>query len=120
MRLIDADALIKRLEDTSKMPIPEWLRMEIINAPTTQITTESAVDYLYKIGWMQEHDRTLSEVEERTGRWCFNTDGKLVCSNCYETPTNRILLYADMIFDMTPVQEKMKFCPNCGARMEGR
>ena len=54
---------------------------------------------------------------KRPGRWCFNTDGKLVCSNCYETPTNRILLYGDMIFDMTPVQEKMKFCPNCGCRM---
>lgn len=36
VRLIDADALIKRLEDTSRMPVPAWLRMEIVNAPTIE------------------------------------------------------------------------------------
>ena len=39
MRLIDADALIKRIEDTAKMPVPGWLRAEIIDTPT--ITPES-------------------------------------------------------------------------------
>lgn len=38
--------------------------MEYINeAPSaqTEITLESAIDYLHKIGWMQEHDRILTE-----------------------------------------------------------
>ena len=32
-------------------------------APSAQpgITLESAIDYLHSIGWMQEHDRTLTE-----------------------------------------------------------
>lgn len=68
-------------------------------------------------GIVDHVDEMPSAQPERTGRWCFNTDGQLVCSNCYDIPTNRILLNADMIFDMTPIQKKMKFCPNCGARM---
>ena len=33
-RLIDADALIKRLENTSITPVSSWIKAEIINAPT--------------------------------------------------------------------------------------
>ena len=58
-----------------------------------------------------------SSQPEQTGKWRFNADGMLVCSNCYEIPTNRILLNGNMVFDMTPIREKMKYCPNCGCRM---
>ena len=54
MRLIDADALIKRLEDTSKMPIPVWLRMEIINAPTIEPEPQ----------WIPFKTRPLTEEEK--------------------------------------------------------
>ena len=37
--------------------------IELANLPSAQqgITLESAIDYLHSIGWMQEHDRTLTE-----------------------------------------------------------
>lgn len=67
------------------------------------------------VEWVEALPST--QLERKKGKWCFNTDGKLVCSNCYETPTNRILLYDNMIFDMTPIRKKMKYCPSCGADM---
>lgn len=38
-------------------------RQTILNLPSAQpeITLESAIDYLHSIGWMQEHDRILTE-----------------------------------------------------------
>jgi len=55
-------------------------------------------------------------IEERkTGTWCLTPDGKLVCSNCYNNPTNRIIVDGSLIYDMTPIRERMKYCPNCGS-----
>jgi hypothetical protein len=70
----------------------------------TEITRESAIDYLHKIGWMQEHDRILSE--RQTGKWIttrtFMHDGEFYCSKCKcDAPQN----------------ERWDFCPNCGAKM---
>ena len=36
-----------------------------------EITLESAIDYLHKIGWMQEHDRVLTEyAQPDLDEWC--------------------------------------------------
>ena len=37
----------------------------------TEITLESAIDYLHSIGWMQKHDKELTESapKQRTGHW---------------------------------------------------
>ena len=59
------------------------------------------------------------QPKRKLGKWCFDTDGLLVCSNCYSNPTNRILLNADIIYDMTPIRERMRYCPTCGAYMRG-
>lgn len=62
----------------------------------------------------------LVEAEERkTGEWCVTPDGKLVCSNCYKNPTNRIIVDGSLIYDMTPIKKTMRYCPNCGADMKG-
>lgn len=53
----------------------------------------------------------------RHGRWVVDPEGMLHCSNCKEIPTNRIVVNADLIYDMTPIKEKMKYCPKCGAKM---
>lgn len=57
-------------------------------------------------------------VPVKHGRWVVDPEGMLHCSNCKELPTNRIVVNADLIYDMTPIKEKMKYCPSCGARME--
>ena len=65
-------------------------RQTIRNLPSAQpvITLESAIDYLHSIGWMQEHDRTLTESAQpkRKGKWIETDDGwdgtYYVCSEC--------------------------------------
>ena len=37
------------------------LALETVSSAQPGITLESAIDYLHSIGWMQEHDRTLTE-----------------------------------------------------------
>ena len=37
------------------------LGLKSVSAAQPEITLESAIDYLHKIGWMQEHDRILTE-----------------------------------------------------------
>lgn len=77
------------------------------------ITLESAIDYLHSIGWMQEHDRTLTESvqsENQKGEWkeCGTITiegyraGLKECSKCHST----IVGFGN-------------FCPVCGADMRG-
>lgn len=42
---------------------------KVLQEPPAQpeITLESAIDFLHKIGWLQEHDRIMSE--QKTGKW---------------------------------------------------
>lgn len=63
--------------------------------------------------------RLLSlEPERKTGKWMVGPDGRLHCSRCLENPTNRVMIDGRLVYDMTPIMGKMKFCPNCGAKME--
>lgn len=103
MRLIDADALLQTVSiksvfgnEINKMKCGELRKiLEMIeNAPTV-------------------------EPPKMKGEWCFTPDNQLVCSCCYENPTNRIIVYGNLIYDMTPIRKRMKFCPNCGADMRG-
>ena len=92
------------------------------------------VDPLDCLAWQDgEHGTTfddgvlwvLSKIEELptieqppTGKWIIGYDGLLHCSHCSITPTNRIIIGTALVYDITPIQQKMKFCPNCGAKME--
>jgi len=83
-----------------------------------QITLESAIDYLHSIGWMQEHDRVLTE--RKTGRWerhitRYGDDingfvsNEWICSECGRLANvNSWCQY-----------ELTDFCPHCGADMKG-
>ena len=73
-----------------------------------EITLESAIDYLHSIGWMQEHDRVLTESaqpERKTGEW-IETKHDLydyfICSECCAGFTDGF---------------QYRYCPNCGANM---
>lgn len=87
-----------------------WIRYKMFerildSLPPAQpeITLESAIDYLHSIGWMQEHDRALTESaqpERKPGRWKGEGFGEYRCSWCGEVS-----------------HPQTNFCPNCGADM---
>ena len=69
-------------------------------------TKEAAIDYLYEIGWLPEHDKILSPKE---GSWVKSDkyNGYFVCSvcgDCYVDP--EWITYG-----------KWNYCPSCGAHM---
>lgn len=91
MRLIDADALMRKFKTASPVAMDGRARQIVEDMPT---------------------------IEERdTGAWCVTPDGRIVCSNCFENPTNRIIINGALVYDMTPIKKRMRYCPNCGARM---
>ncbi len=51
-------------------------------------------------------------------KWYLGDDMLLHCSNCEQIPHNRVVMNNVCIFDLTPIKSLMKYCPNCGARME--
>lgn len=96
---------------------------------TDCISRQVAIDGFYEMASDMNHLCTVSdyvsfleslpsaESVRMKGKWCVTPDGRLVCSRCYETPTNRIIVDGNLIYDMTPIRKLMKFCPNCGASM---
>lgn len=84
-------------------------------------TLESAIDYLHSVGWLQEHDRILTESaepERKKGEW-VDYDAEDIndypieawqscrCTSCGKWHTTPYKYN----FDQYP------FCPNCGAEM---
>ena len=101
------ERFVTELRDAMKADITDDL--EDLPSAQPEITLESAIDYLHSIGWMQEHDKALTE--RKTGRWIH--DGRIFphgtdwihCSVCGQRGIN-------VPADLT------NFCPNCGAKME--
>ena len=44
-------------------------KIERLPSAQQEITLESAIDYLHSIGWMQEHDRILTESARQEQQW---------------------------------------------------
>ena len=82
----------------------------IENLPSAQpeITLESAIDYLHSIGWMQEHDRVLTE--RKTGRW-----KKAYGDHIYAG----LRPWAMCCSECGMIGGGTRYCPNCGADMRG-
>lgn len=86
----------------------------ISELPSAQsgITLESAIDYLHSIGWMQEHDRTLTESAqpERKGKW-IELEPKGVWTSVYHCSECGGAVMSCKV-------DLPKYCGHCGARME--
>lgn len=126
MRLIDADAML----ETLKRKYPQWYTGKpkdnwmhyvclvyywaVKEAPTIDAvpaTIEGALGYLHKVGWIQEHDRIMTEdaVPVRHGRWIKNDphcDGLAFLWNCSKCGAES--------------EEGYRYCPACGARMDAK
>jgi len=61
----------------------------IKNLPSAQpeITLESAIDYLHSIGWMQEHDRVLTETAQPEQTTQTNAPNTLNALDCISRQT---------------------------------
>lgn len=70
------------------------------------ITLEQAIDRLHELGWLQEHDRILTEPKR--GEWIGRQNHKK-CSVCGLQAIYDVALQTDM---------KTPYCPHCGAKME--
>ena len=84
---------------------------EIQPLEVSQEAIEQSILLLQKAGWMQEHDRVLTEG--KAGRWIEQDDGYndtiYQCSVCGEE---------FVTIEGTPADNLWNYCPNCGARME--
>lgn len=85
------------------------------------MTKDEIIEYLYENHTradikIEEMAEDLAEPVRKKGKWILSGN-RLVCSECQTVPTNRITINGIIIFDMTPIQKVMKFCPNCGAEM---
>lgn len=99
MRLIDSDAL-----ERDGWKLHRTIRVD-----------KNTMEYQVK----KPTDFPAIEPERENGEWVVLPDGRLSCSNCCSVPTNRIIINGNLVYDMTPIREKMKFCPNCGADLRG-
>ena len=76
-------------------------------AKPAEITLESAIDYLQSTGWLQEHDRILTESAEQErmrGQWIeINGTSSFIWLRCSECRHG--------------VNCRTNFCPHCGADM---
>ena len=125
-RYIDADALVSALnngrlkEQTGRaVPFNAGVAFALTMVEYAQTidavpaTIDGALGYLHKVGWIQEHDRIMTEdvAPVRHGRWVesFKVNApptlrsRWTCSWCGNVQTYGTTDY----------------CPNCGARMDG-
>lgn len=85
---------------------------KVLQEPSAQsdITLESAVDYLHNIGWLQEHDRIMSE--RKTGQWVPLGGSDWCCSACGH------IICTEGSWDH-PLDRGCRYCEHCGAEMKG-
>ena len=100
MRLIDADKLIKEVNDNKELRESERVYLEglLLNAPTVEPTYQMPKDYI----------KNKLDYERPTGKWLYHEEWKneggcgYECSCCGRT------------YDYA-----MNFCGYCGADMRG-
>ena len=73
----------------------------------SQEAIEQCILLLQKAGWMQEHDRILTEGKTATWEPISKMGEVVRCSNCKKYWTWAFNTY------------EVNYCPNCGARMDG-
>lgn len=73
-----------------------------------EITEEQAIDKLHETGWMQRHDKEMTE--QPTGEWIEGENGNIKCNQC-----GCEIRYSYFIGNKPDFP---KFCCDCGAKMK--
>ena len=125
------EAVVRHIEKTSNLPKDRWYigcpkcdictglydtEAEAVQAwnKAMGVTHEKAIDYLQTTGWMQDHDRQMTE--RKKGEWVkedlsgYLTPGGNSIYHCSECG------HAEGPY---PHPRLTDFCPNCGADLRG-
>ena len=103
------EALIEASEETIKELQAEVKRLELDNEDyeytlreryNETITLEQAIDRLHELGWLQEHDRILTEPKR--GKWEPFDKTKVRCTSCGA-------IFGNAVVDL------YQYCPMCGS-----
>lgn len=109
MRLIDADALKEKLiEERDAIPVIKTERYSFgVGLPNPHgMSMRGGINKAFRC---MEQTPTIDAVPVVHGRWREADDGDgAVCSVCGEDFCN---IYLEV--------DRFKYCPNCGARMDG-
>lgn len=129
MAALDGDVLIHKYELFNEMAValaelqaglrdrmtPKDILGMILEAETVDpVTHETAIDFLFGEGWLQEHDRILTESAVKHGRLIHEVDtgaDMLKCSEC----SCRVVLYW---YKPAVGTTGYEYCPHCGAKMD--
>ena len=71
----------------------------------------------YPDGLIKDALELLKAQEPKHGQWITDGD-RMICSVCENVPFNQVKLNDKMIYNMD-IGNMMKYCPICGARMDG-
>jgi hypothetical protein len=84
--------------------------IELLGKPEMLIDREQAIDYLHKTGWLQNHDRILTESKvPLKGIWRdYTDDGYVECPFC-RSATN---------CESKEEIDDLHFCFSCGAMLK--
>ena len=63
-------------------------------------------------------DAVEAQRKLRLGRWIFDEDGLLRCSECELIPINKVETHNRLVYEIKQITKYMRFCPRCGAKME--
>ena len=61
------------------------------------------------------------ETQGEAGKWVLTNGGVYECSKCGKVPVNKVVSHGMTVMDYTgiKVNEAFRYCPKCGAKMEG-
>lgn len=83
----------------------------------SEITIEQAIDRLYELGWIQEHDRILTESAQdrkrNVGKWMIQK------YRVNRSEHDEISFYICSECGRANWTKEDNYCPNCGANMRG-
>lgn len=108
MRLIDADALLYKMcgecIGKAKCPRPCYEETLIKTMPTIEAEPKHGTITLTYEEYGELCSYALAD-EQKHGEWLIDKSGSLMCSKCGTL--------------LDEFQKPSRFCPNCGARMDG-
>lgn len=109
----------------------------LLELPSAQpdLTLESAIDYLHSIGWMQNHDKEITDSAYREGHTAAESKYRAMWDEMQATqPERKTGKWINAYPDIEPnpmlmygicsvcgfeqsISDKLQYCPSCGARM---
>ncbi len=92
----------------------------ISKAAAIKTFTGKPFDY-YHTSYIASELKDLPAVDAAPavhGRWLF-ASGYFTCSKCKYSPLHQVIFRGEIVW-WKDIREEMPYCPNCGAKMDGK